>query len=135
MLQLEFELAYNDVAFTHVSHFTIAPPPLTEKMTLIVLSAHRMIITFKITHKLISRRYITISINNSPRLRTSNVSRSKWFPPPKKKKEISTETVTDAVYADDLVLLDTTLVQVKSLLHSLEQPAEGIGLYLISDKI
>ena len=44
------------------------------------------------------------------------------------------ETITDADYADDLVLLGNTPVQAKSLLHFLEQVARGIGLYMNPDK-
>ena len=36
----------------------------------------------------------------------------------------------DADYTDDLALLADTPAQVKSLLHSLEQAARGIGLYI-----
>ena len=39
----------------------------------------------------------------------------------------------DADYGDDLVLLTNILVQAKSLLHSLEQAAIGIGLCVNSD--
>ena len=44
------------------------------------------------------------------------------------------ETITDADYADDLVLLTNKLVQAKSLLLSLEQAPRNIGLYMNSDK-
>ena len=44
------------------------------------------------------------------------------------------ETVTDADYADNLAPLTNTPAQVKSLLHSQEQPARGIGLYLDTNK-
>ena len=37
--------------------------------------------------------------------------------------------MTDADYADDLVLLTNTPAQSESLLHSLKQAAEGIDLY------
>ena len=42
------------------------------------------------------------------------------------------ETIMDAVYTDDLVLLATTPAQVKSLLYSLEQAVRGIGLHMNS---
>ena len=45
-----------------------------------------------------------------------------------------TETFTNTDYADDLVLLANTPAQAESLLHSLEQTASGIGLYVNSDK-
>ena len=50
---------------------------------------------------------------------------SKWFP---------TETIMDANYTDDLVFFANTPAQAKSMLHSLEQTASGIGLHVNSDK-
>ena len=44
------------------------------------------------------------------------------------------ETITDAEYADDLVLLAKISAQAESLLLNLEQTASGIGLYINSDK-
>ena len=41
------------------------------------------------------------------------------------------ETITDADYTDDLDLLVNTPVQAKSLLHSLNQAASDIGLYVL----
>ena len=49
-------------------------------------------------------------------------------------KHHPTEIITDADYADDLLLLANTPSQAKSLLHSLEQAARGIGLYVNLDK-
>ena len=40
----------------------------------------------------------------------------------------------DADYADDIVLLANTPTQVKTLLHSLEQVAAGIGLHVNAHK-
>ena len=40
----------------------------------------------------------------------------------------------DTDYTNDLALLTNTPVQAESLLHSLEQAAGGIGLYVNSDK-
>ena len=37
--------------------------------------------------------------------------------------------MTDADYADDLVLLANTSTKTTSLLHNLEQVVSGIGLY------
>ena len=42
--------------------------------------------------------------------------------------------ITDADYTDDLVLLANTPAQAKSLLHSLEQAAGGIYLYVNINK-
>ena len=42
--------------------------------------------------------------------------------------------MTDADYADDLVLLTNTPTQVDSLLHCLEQVAGGISLYMLTNK-
>ena len=43
------------------------------------------------------------------------------------------QPITDADYADDLPFVANTTVQAKSQLHSLEQAARGIGLYVNSD--
>ena len=43
------------------------------------------------------------------------------------------ESKTNADYIDDLTLLANTSAQVESLLHSLEQAAKGISLYVNSD--
>ena len=40
----------------------------------------------------------------------------------------------DADYADDIVLLANLPTQAESLLHSPEQAADGIGLYVNTDK-
>ena len=45
-----------------------------------------------------------------------------------------TETVRDADYADDLVLLTNTPAQVDSMLHSMEQTEGDVGLYLKENK-
>ena len=52
-------------------------------------------------------------------------ARSLWYP---------AQTITDADYADDIVLLANTPTQAKSLLHNLEQAAGGIGLHVNADK-
>ena len=44
------------------------------------------------------------------------------------------ETITDAVYADDIELLANIPAQAESLLHGLEQPAGSIGLHVNADK-
>ena len=56
---------------------------------------------------------------------TLKMVRSRWYP---------AETITDAGYADDLVLYVNTPAKDESLLQSLEQTAGGIGLYMNSDK-
>ena len=45
-----------------------------------------------------------------------------------------TQTITDAVYADDIALLANTPTQAKSLLHSMERAAVGRGLHFKADK-
>ena len=45
------------------------------------------------------------------------------------------ETVTDADYADDIELLANIPTQAESLLYSLEQAAENIGLHMNADKM
>ena len=42
--------------------------------------------------------------------------------------------MTDANYADNLVLLTNTSTPAESLLQSMEQAAEGIGLYVNTNK-
>ena len=44
------------------------------------------------------------------------------------------QTITDVDYADDITLLENSPSQAKSLLHSLEQAAGGIGLHVNADK-
>ena len=51
-----------------------------------------------------------------------------------KSKRYPAETIIYADCAYDLALLANTPAQAKSLLHSLEQPARGIGLYVNSIK-
>ena len=51
-----------------------------------------------------------------------------------KSRRYPAQTITDADYADDIVLLANTLAQAETLLHSLEQAAGGIGLHVNADK-
>ena len=44
------------------------------------------------------------------------------------------KTITDANYADDIVLQANTPAKAETLLHSLERAAEGIGLYVNAHK-
>ena len=44
------------------------------------------------------------------------------------------QTITDKDYANDIALLANTAAQAKSLLHSLEWAAGGIGLHINADK-
>ena len=44
------------------------------------------------------------------------------------------QTITDADYADDIVLLANTPAHAESLLSSLERAVAGIGLHVKSDK-
>ena len=52
----------------------------------------------------------------------------------KRSKRYPAKTITDADYADDLVLLANTPNQAETLLHSLEQAAAGIGLHVNAHK-
>ena len=52
----------------------------------------------------------------------------------KKSRRDPRQTIVDADYIDHIALLANTLTQAKSLLHSLEQSAGGIGLYVNVDK-
>ena len=60
----------------------------------------------------------------------------KWFHILKKatKRQYLSEIITEADYADDLVLLTNTPAQAKSLLQSLEQVAGSIGIYVDVNK-
>ena len=65
----------------------------------------------------------TLSVDNLPRLRTSNVNgyNKKWlFTNKGSSRRYLTETVMDADDADDTALLANTLTQAVSLLHSLD---------------
>ena len=48
---------------------------------------------------------------------------------------ILAETIADADYADDIVVLANTPNQAKSQLHSLELASGGIGLHVNADKM
>ena len=49
-------------------------------------------------------------------------------------RRYSTQTITDIDYTDDIALLANTPAQAKTLLHSLERAAGGIGLHVSADK-
>ena len=51
-----------------------------------------------------------------------------------KSRRYPTKTITDADYANDIVLLANALAQAETLLHSLEQAAAGIGLHVNTHK-
>ena len=44
------------------------------------------------------------------------------------------QTITDADYTEDIVLLANTFAQAETLLHSLERAAPDIGLHINADK-
>ena len=52
----------------------------------------------------------------------------------KRSKRYPAKTITDANYADNLVLLANTPNQAETLLHSLERAAAGIGLHVNAHK-
>ena len=52
----------------------------------------------------------------------------------KRSRRCSAKTITDADYTDDIALLANTPNQAKTLLHSLEQAAAGIGFYVNAHK-
>ena len=57
------------------------------------------------------------------------------FKPAKERRRYSsTQTITDANYADGTVLLANTPTQAESLLYSLERAARGIGICVNADK-
>ena len=45
------------------------------------------------------------------------------------------QIITDADYADDIILLANSPVQAKTQLHGLERAADGIGLHVNADKM
>ena len=50
-------------------------------------------------------------------------------------KRYPAQTITDLDYANDIALLANTPAQAETLLHSLEQVAAGISLYINADKM
>ena len=52
----------------------------------------------------------------------------------KRSRRYPAKTIIDADYADDIAILPNTTNQAKKLLHSLEQAAAGIGLYVNAHK-
>ena len=52
----------------------------------------------------------------------------------KRRRSYPAKTITDADYADDIALLANTPNQAKTLLHSLERTAAGIGLHVNAHK-
>ena len=52
----------------------------------------------------------------------------------KRSRRYPTQTFTGADYADDIALLANIPAQTKTLLHSLERAAAGIGLHVNTDK-
>ena len=52
----------------------------------------------------------------------------------KRSRRYPAKTITDADYADDIAILANTPNQTETLLHSLEQAAIGIGLYVKAHK-
>ena len=85
-----------------------------------------------------------ISVHNLLRQRTSNVNRSKKKKKKKKKHSFTEklarsrrypkETSTDAIYADDIVLLANTPTEAEYLVYILGRAAGGIGLHVNADK-
>ena len=53
----------------------------------------------------------------------------------KRSRRYPATTITDADYADDIAILANTPDQAETLLHSLEQAATGIGLYVNAHKM
>ena len=52
----------------------------------------------------------------------------------KRSRRYPAKTITDADYADDIVILANALAQAETLLHSLERAAAGIGLHVNAHK-
>ena len=69
-------------------------------------------------------------------LRTSidNIKENGFKQTKEKSRRYSAKTITNADYANDIVLLANTHAQAETLLHSLEQAAAGIGLHVNAHK-
>ena len=69
-------------------------------------------------------------------LRTSNdnIRENGYMLTKKRSRRYPAKTITDADYADYMALLANTPNQAETLLHSLEQAAEGIGLHVNAQK-
>ena len=69
-------------------------------------------------------------------LRTSiDIIKDNGFKPAKERsRRYPAQTITDADYANDIVLLANTPSQAETLLHSLERAAADIGLHVNADK-
>ena len=69
-------------------------------------------------------------------LRTSvDIMKDNGFKPAKERsRRYPAQTITDADYADDILLLANTPSQAETLLHSLERAVAGIGLHVNTDK-
>ena len=52
----------------------------------------------------------------------------------KRSRRYPTQTITDAEYADDIVLLENTPAQTETQLHCVKRAAAGIGLHVYADK-
>ena len=69
-------------------------------------------------------------------LKTSiNLMKENGFKLAKKSRRYPAQTITDADYADDIVLLANTPAQTDTLLHSLERAAAGIGLHVNAERM
>ena len=84
-----------------------------------------------------ARRHISpLPVYHLPRLRTSiDIMKDNGFKLAKERsRRYPTQTIMEADYADDIVLLANTTTQAETLLHSLEWVAAGIGLHVNTDK-
>ena len=83
------------------------------------------------------RRYfstISVSLDYNLQMSIGQIKENRFTLKKTRSRQYPTETMTDAEYADNQALLINTLTQAESSLHSLEEAAGGIDLYMNSDK-
>ena len=73
--------------------------------------------------------HIELSLTSIDKIRENGFQLTK-----KRSRRYPAKTITDTDYADDIAILANTPDQAETLLHSLEQAAAGIGLYVNAHK-
>ena len=78
--------------------------------------------------------FFIISLDNMIRTSIDKIKENGIELTKKRRKRHPTKTITDADYADDIAILANAPVLAKTLLHSLERAATGIGLHVNAHK-
>ena len=76
-----------------------------------------------------------ICLDNVLRISIDKIKENSFELTKKRSRMYPTKTITDANYTDDIAILANAPAQAKTLLHSLEQAAAGIGLYVNPHKM